>query len=389
MPTRVTFRVKRGLSLSDDERRPIAKKQRTTNVPSIRIKSEIVTTVEEVTVKTGDIDGSTACDHGASEGALCEPSYDDDPQLSHSASTSSTTSKQFTSRVGSSDNTGICSSKGRVESDMESLSNQDSENLPMNNVFSELQRGEELEYEEVAQNSTAHKQAAIPLVLNANQKRKYSSWDERFQDLLDFKKVNGHTNVSQRSIPLGPWVSTQRTQFRLLKEGKDAIMTTVRREKLEGIGFVFVYHPKGPSWDVRFQELVDFKKINGHTNIPQCSGPLGRWVGDQRICLLKEGKDSILTIDRREKLESIGFQLKLRPPWDVRFQELVDFKKINGHTNVPTISGPLGTWVRNQRRQYRSLKEGKHSTLTIERSVKLESIGVSIKTNKNRELSID
>ena len=110
-----------------------------------------------------------ACDHGASESALWEPSYDQ--HLSQIASTSSTTSKEFTSRVGSSDDTGICSIKGRVESDRDSLSNQDSENLPMNNVFSELQREDELEYKEVAQRSTAHKQAAISLVSNTNQKR--------------------------------------------------------------------------------------------------------------------------------------------------------------------------------------------------------------------------
>jgi hypothetical protein len=59
MPTRVTFRVKRGSSLPVHERHPIAKKQRTTSVPSIRIKSEIVNTIEEVTVKTEEIDGST------------------------------------------------------------------------------------------------------------------------------------------------------------------------------------------------------------------------------------------------------------------------------------------------------------------------------------------
>jgi hypothetical protein len=57
MPTRVTFRVKRGSSLPVHER---AKKQRTTNVPRIHVKSEIVTTVEEIIVNTEEIDdGST------------------------------------------------------------------------------------------------------------------------------------------------------------------------------------------------------------------------------------------------------------------------------------------------------------------------------------------
>eukprot|EP00978_Attheya_sp_CCMP212_P040077 scaffold215038_cov40-Attheya_sp.AAC.5 len=154
MPIRVTLRVKRGTSLPVHERQPIIKKQRTTDVPSIHIKSEIVNTEEKGTVKTEETDGST----------------------------------------GSSDNAESCSFKGRVESDMYSLSNQDSENLPMHNVFSELHCEGELEYKEVAQNSTAHKRAAIPLVLNTNQKRKYQSWDERFKELVDFKKVNGHTN---------------------------------------------------------------------------------------------------------------------------------------------------------------------------------------------------
>jgi hypothetical protein len=53
MPIRVTFRVKRGSSLPIHKQ---AKKQRMTNVPPIREKSEIVNTVEDVTVKTEDID---------------------------------------------------------------------------------------------------------------------------------------------------------------------------------------------------------------------------------------------------------------------------------------------------------------------------------------------
>eukprot|EP00978_Attheya_sp_CCMP212_P027180 scaffold90839_cov45-Attheya_sp.AAC.1 len=467
-----------------------------------------------------------ACDHGASESALCELSYNDDQHLSQIANTRSTTSKQFTSHLGTSDNAEMCAFEGRVESDIDSLSNQDSENLPMNNVFSELHCEGELEYKEVAQNSTAHARVAIPLVLNTNQKRKYPSWDERFKELVDFKKVNGHTNVPQGSGPLGNWVchqrcqyrmlkeehaspltndrcqklesigfqfklhaswderfkglvdfkkikghtnvprgsgplgnwvchqrcqyrmlkeekaspltndrcqklesigfqfklhphwdvrfqelvdfkkikghtnvprgsgplgiwvETQRTQYRILKEEKASPLTNVRIQKLESIGFQFILYPH---WDVRFQELVDFKKIKGHTNVPQRSGPLLNWVKTQRsqYRLLKEGKDSSLTIDRCEKLESIGFQFKLHPHWDQQFQELVDFKKTNGHTNVPQKSGPLQKWVYHQRTQYSLLKEGKHSTLTIERSAKLESVGVSIRTNKNHELSID
>eukprot|EP00978_Attheya_sp_CCMP212_P045460 scaffold347787_cov28-Attheya_sp.AAC.1 len=71
----------------------------------------------------------------------------------------------------------MCAFEGRVESDIGSLSNQDSENLPMNKVFSELPCEEEVEYEEVAQNSTAHGPAAMTFGLNKKEKRKYPSWD--------------------------------------------------------------------------------------------------------------------------------------------------------------------------------------------------------------------
>eukprot|EP00978_Attheya_sp_CCMP212_P019276 scaffold53821_cov50-Attheya_sp.AAC.2 len=352
MPILVKLRVKRGSSLPVNER---AKKQRTADV-----LSEIATTAEKVTVKTEEIDGSTpACDHG----------------VSHSASTSCTSftaSSQVTAQVGNSDNAEICAFEGSLKGDLvDSLSNQDNKSLPINNGFSEL------ENEEVAQNSTAQKQAAIPFLLKNKKKRKYPSWDERFEELVDFKAINRHTNVPFGSGPLGTWVHTQRTQYRLLKEGKHSTLTNDKREKMEGIRFEF-----GRPWDQRFEELVGFKKINGHVSVPQGSGPLGRWVSEQRrqYCRLNKGKRSLLTNDKREKLESIGFTFICRPSptvthWDQRFQELVDFKKINGHTNVPDGSGSLGKWVSYHRTQYRLLNEGKHSTFSSDKCEKLESIG--------------
>eukprot|EP00978_Attheya_sp_CCMP212_P014283 scaffold36322_cov47-Attheya_sp.AAC.1 len=139
---------------------------------------------------------------------------------------------------------------------------------------------------------------------------------------------------------------------------------------------------KKTSWDERFKEVVDFKNINGHARVPTNAGPLGGWVRYQRrqCRYLKEEKYSLLTIDKREKLESIGFEFKCQPrsprsPWDHRFQELVNFKKLNGHANVPTKSGTLGRWVSYQRKGHRLLKTGNASTLTIDKREKLESIG--------------
>jgi hypothetical protein len=176
------------------------------------------------------------------------------------------------------------------------------------NGFSKLQSEKDLENnKKLGPNSSTHRAAAIPFDLNKQTKRNYLSWDERFKELVDFKKINGQTNVPhQASRSLNIWVSTQRTQYRLWKEGKTSQFTSYRQYSLESIGFEFKLLTP---WDQRFQELVEFKKTHGHTYVIQRSGPLGLWVATQReaFCRLKQGKYSPMTVARREKMESIGF----------------------------------------------------------------------------------
>ena len=337
-----------------------------------------------------------ACNHGhgASERALGETAHD--LYMSHNASTgtssSSTTatSKQSRSEVlGNSDNpTEICAAfEGALKSNLDILSNQDSESHHSNNGFSELQSGEDLghKHKEVAQDSTTHEPAVIPSIVNYRSKRRYRPrWDQRFQELVDFAILNQHANVPQKYGPLGLWVNAQRIQYRLWKEGKDSRLTTMRRRKLESIGFAFACHTVTP-WEQRFQELVAFKKVHGHENVPRKCGPLGKWVNSQRMQyrLWEQGKASKLTSERRQKLKDIGFVFSchIMVPWDQRFQELVEFKKINGHDYVPTKSGSLGAWVSRQRRYCRLSKEGKDSPLTSERRQKLESIEFAFARN--------
>lgn len=324
MPIRVTLRVRR-LSPLAHEQSPTAKKQRTTQLPSSHIESEIANAVEEVNVKTEAIDEeSTACSHGGSENAFCQSSYYPYLSQNHNAITSSTstTSKQYKSIVlGTSYNTDLCTSKVTLEGNLDCLSNQESESHHSNTDFpdSELQSDKDLQEQddedEVARSSTAQEQSVEPFTFdNAKEKLKrvYVSWDERFQELVDFKKINGHANVPQKCRPLGIWVNNQRIQYRLKKAGKHSPLTSERRERLESIGFTFMCHTVTP-WDKRFQELIEYKKINGHTDVQQTSRPLGPWVKIQRwhFRLLEEGKYTALTSERHQKLVSIGFRFKI------------------------------------------------------------------------------
>ena len=80
-----------------------------------------------------------------------------------------------------------------------------------------------------------------------------------------------------------------------------------------------------------------------------------------------------LTSDRCEKLKSIGFEFRmwglLDENWEQRFQKLLDFKKVNGHTNVRQSFGPIRSWVKAQRRVFQQ------GTLTSDRCEKVEKIG--------------
>ena len=68
----------------------------------------------------------------------------------------------------------------------------------------------------------------------------------------------------------------------------------------------------------------------------------------------------------------------LEGAWNDLHRLLVEYEAEHGNCLVPTVypkNQALGTWVANQRAQYRLRREGKHSFLTEERIKKLEDLG--------------
>ena len=62
-------------------------------------------------------------------------------------------------------------------------------------------------------------------------------------------------------------------------------------------------------WEVRFQQLVDYKRVHGDCNVPQsykANQQLGRWVSTQRT------NKETMSEERRKRLNSIGFTWKVR-----------------------------------------------------------------------------
>jgi hypothetical protein len=105
------------------------------------------------------------------------------------------------------------------------------------------------------------------------------------------------------------------------------------------------------------------------------------WVTNQRsqYSLHLKGKTSSITFPRIQALESLGFEWGSRETaWEDRLSELADYRKVHGHCNVPwrySENAKLGTWVANQRSQYRWHQKGKTSPITLPRIQALERLG--------------
>ncbi|KAL7547298.1 hypothetical protein ACHAWF_016649 [Thalassiosira exigua] len=139
----------------------------------------------------------------------------------------------------------------------------------------------------------------FPWALSLNQK-----WEKRYNELVEFEAANGHCKVP-RANGLGEWVSTQRKEKKKFDEGKKTSLTAERVDKLESIGFQWAL----ADWTEMFGRLVEYYETNGHSQVPQQFGSLGRWVAYQRkrYQARVNGKKSTITDAEVEMLESCDF----------------------------------------------------------------------------------
>eukprot|EP00585_Thalassiosira_rotula_P004067 CAMPEP_0196141100 /NCGR_PEP_ID=MMETSP0910-20130528/8772_1 /TAXON_ID=49265 /ORGANISM="Thalassiosira rotula, Strain GSO102" /LENGTH=745 /DNA_ID=CAMNT_0041402137 /DNA_START=124 /DNA_END=2361 /DNA_ORIENTATION=- len=144
---------------------------------------------------------------------------------------------------------------------------------------------------------------------------------------------------------------------------------------------------EGGSWERRYSELLEFKRLHNHCEVPQNyveNTSLGTWVNKQRMEQKNriEGKNSSLNDSRLERLQRIGFRWAKRKgqaSWDEKFNELVAYKARFGNCHVPTKykdNTALGRWVSTQRAEYKKYQEGQAKTsMNTDKIRRLESIG--------------
>ena len=197
-------------------------------------------------------------------------------------------------------------------------------------------------------------------------------WQLRYDELVAYKKEHGDCLVPPRhkeNEPLGRWVHSQRTHWKASKLSED------RTKLLVKIGFEFdrgarIDDDRCDLWHNRYDELVAYKKEHKNCLVPQVhkeNESLGTWVRDQRV----HWRDGALSEERTKLLENIDFEFEpYEKSWQLRYDELVAYKKEHGDCMVPKCckeNEPLGRWVTRQRYLWNAGKLSKDRTKLLDK----------------------
>ncbi len=196
-----------------------------------------------------------------------------------------------------------------------------------------------------------------------------NAWEEMYSKLAKYRSRYGHCNVPGEwpgDLELGSWVAEQR------KKGKRDRLLPERAHRLDALGFE--WDPFAATWDRWYAELVKFKNQHGHCNVPiNWSGnkQLAYFVRTQRVGR-KRGR---LSKEQTQRLDRLGFSWeRSNEAWDEMFLALSDYKRRQGHCNVPLLydeNAKLGHWIMHQRVARREER------LSADRIKRLDDLGFS------------
>jgi len=180
-------------------------------------------------------------------------------------------------------------------------------------------------------------------------KCKPKTWEERYEELVEFNANFGHCKVPRLYNGLGKWVADQRQKYSKLLQSKKTNMTPEKAQKLTDLGMIWVVFKLPPKeeraerkpWAERFQELLAFQNEHGHTVVPQHFPVLGHWVHTQRVHykLMKQGRKSLMTPEQAFQLADIGFTFEVMP----RKKSTVRQSLGNPYPHLPLIASATDT----------------------------------------------
>eukprot|EP00540_Astrosyne_radiata_P017398 CAMPEP_0116836456 /NCGR_PEP_ID=MMETSP0418-20121206/8107_1 /TAXON_ID=1158023 /ORGANISM="Astrosyne radiata, Strain 13vi08-1A" /LENGTH=357 /DNA_ID=CAMNT_0004466229 /DNA_START=83 /DNA_END=1156 /DNA_ORIENTATION=- len=162
-------------------------------------------------------------------------------------------------------------------------------------------------------------------------RKRRRTFQQGLVELADFRRVHGHL-VVPRTIPFGKWVQHQRERYGPLKKQLTRIM---RRHYASST----------------HQEVVSLEDTPGTANFTE-------------------------KYSRVMALDDLGFVWNVPEyRWKIQYKRLIVYKSQHGNFDVPSGYGQLGWWVREQRKSFLDLLQGRKSKMTFQRARALKRIG--------------
>jgi len=150
------------------------------------------------------------------------------------------------------------------------------------------------------------------------------TWWANYKELTAYMKEHEihHVHDIPLKSKLDDWVRSVRSQFQELQQQARTPKTnapsptpTMSREQIQAMTELDLHWylaPREAQWERRYFELLQYKKQHGDCCVPisyQANKPLANWVSTQRkqYNLRMQGRKSVLTRERMERLDAIGF----------------------------------------------------------------------------------
>lgn len=183
-----------------------------------------------------------------------------------------------------------------------------------------------------------HNLLAPPASLANDFRGGQESWNAMLYQLLLYKAQRGDLNIPHNDTSyrlLHNWVQTQRKHYKLYQENKTS-STFLNADRIAVLDAIdFQWNVRGDSfWQKNFDALIHYKNEHGDVRVPRLynkNPKLGEWVTDQRRQwkAKSEGKPNMMTDERKNKLDELGFVWKVRDraDWNDRYEQLLEFKK--------------------------------------------------------------
>ncbi len=207
-------------------------------------------------------------------------------------------------------------------------------------------------------------------------------WRQSYNAAKEYYIVHGNLDVPRKfetkdGFKLGIWLANQRTNYAGNRKGA-AMLKEWQIDALNSIGMIW-----DTSYDVKWDDYIrlatEFYDENGHLDVPYTYSvngvQLGKWIASVRQKRQNPSSSGrSLTKERIKQLDNIGM-IWNKDSWDIRFKMATEYYRQHGDLHIPADFVTkehiwLGKWVYEQRKRYQN------STLSSDRKLKLEQIGI-------------